>query len=226
MEITWLGHAAFLIEGNDRVAVDPFLTGNPAASISSEKVSCDIVCVTHGHSDHVGDTIEIAKRNNAKVLAIVELANYLEKAGCDTVGFNIGGSVVVHKTKVSMTLAIHSSGAEAPGLEGAAGAPAGFVIDSGRTVFIAGDTALFGDMRLIGELFSIDVAILPIGGFYTMDIIQAAKAVELLAPKMVIPMHYNTWPPIEADPELFKSEVANISSAEVEILKPGESISL
>jgi len=208
------------------IVIDPFLTDNPSASTTPDKVSCDIVCVTHGHGDHVGDAVAIAKKNNAKILTMVELASHFEKAGCEAIGFNIGGSVTVGNTKVTMTQAVHSCGADAPGLEGGAGVPAGFVIESGKTVYHAGDTALFGDMALIGMLHPLDVALLPIGGFYTMDAVQAAKAVEMLKPKIAVPMHYNTWPPIKADPEQFKLEVSKVSKAQVRILKPGESFSI
>ena len=226
MEITWLGHSAFLIKGKNKILIDPFLTGNPMASTTHDKISCDVICVTHGHEDHVGDTVAIAKKNKAKVLAIVELAEHFEKAGCETIGFNIGGSVNIGETKVAMTHAIHSSGADAPGLEGAAGAPVGFAIESEKIVYHSGDTALFSDMALIGSLYHPDVAMLPIGGYFTMDVMQAVIAVELIKPKIVIPMHYNTWPPIKTDPQKFKSEVDNISKTQVKILKPGESFTL
>lgn len=226
MKITWLGHSAFLIEGRNRIAIDPFLTGNPLAATTPDKVQCDLICVTHGHSDHVGDAVSIAKKNKAKILTMVELAGILEKSGCDVTGFNIGGSVKIGETTVTMTSATHSSGADEQGFEGAAGTPAGFVIESGNTVYHAGDTGLFGDMSLIGELYPIDVALLPIGGFYTMDVVQAAKAVELLRPKMAIPMHFNTWPPIKADPAAFKSLVEKKTKTLVKILKPGESLTV
>ena len=226
MEITWLGHSAFLINGFNSIVVDPFLLENPSAEITPDKVVCDIVCVTHGHSDHVGDAVSISKRNKAPILSIVELSSTFDKVGCQTVGFNIGGSVTIKDTKVTMTAAVHSCGADADGMEGAAGSPAGFVIESGETVYHAGDTALFGDMALIGEMHQIDVALLPIGGFYTMDAYQAAKAVELLKPKMAIPMHYNTWGPIQADPKVFKSEVERRCKTQVRILDPGQSVKI
>lgn len=226
MKLTWLGHSAFLIEGNDKIVIDPFLKGNPMAATTPENISCDIICVTHGHGDHLGDAVQIAKKNKAKILAMVELAGLLEKAGCDAIGFNIGGSVKISKTNVTMTNAIHSTGTEEEGFRGAAGTPAGFVIESGRAVYHAGDTGLFGDMRLIGEMHPLDVALLPIGGFYTMDVRQATKAVELLRPKKVIPMHFNTWPPINADPAEFKKLVEKNGETEVVILKPGDSLSI
>lgn len=226
LKITWLGHSAFLIEGRNRILVDPFLTGNPMAAMTADKVQCDLICVTHGHGDHVGDAVSIAKKNRAKILAMVELANIFEKSGCDVIGFNIGGSVKIGETTVTMTAATHSSGADEQGFEGAAGTPTGFVIDSGNTVYHAGDTGLFGDMSLIGELYPLDLALLPIGGFYTMDVVQAAKAVALLKPKLAIPMHFNTWPPIKADPAAFKSLVEKNTKTQVRILKPGETLIL
>lgn len=226
MEITWLGHSAFLIDGYNKIAVDPFLIDNPSTDTTPDEITCDIICVTHGHSDHVGDAVSISKRNKAPILSIVELSGFFDKVGCQTVGFNIGGSVKVKDTKITMTAAVHSSGAEANGLEGAAGAPAGFIIESGQTVYHAGDTALFGDMALIGEMHQIDVALLPIGGFFTMDAFHAAKAVELLKPKIAIPMHYNTWGPIQADPKVFKSEVEKRCKTQVRILDPGQSVKI
>lgn len=226
VNITWIGHSAFLIEGHDRILVDPFLINNPSTDVTPDQLSCDMVCVTHGHSDHVGDAVAIAKRQKIPVLSIVELSGYFDKMKCQTVGFNIGGSVKVRGTKVTMTQAVHSSGADVEGLEGAAGAPTGFVIESGGTIYHAGDTALFGDMALIGSMHRIDVALLPIGGFFTMDATQAAKAVELLRPKIAIPMHYNTWPPIKADPSLFKQLVEKNTETKVRILDPGQSIAI
>lgn len=174
----------------------------------------------------VGDAVSISKRNKAPILSIVELSGFFDKVGCKTVGFNIGGSVTVRNTKVTMTAAVHSSGADADGLEGAAGAAVGFVIESGRTVYHAGDTALFGDMALIGEMHQLDVALLPIGGYFTMDSIHAAKAVELLKPKIAIPMHYNTWGPIQTDPAVFKSEVEKRCKTQVRIIDPGQSVTI
>jgi len=226
LQITWLGHSAFLIQGNDAIVVDTFLIDNPSTEMTPDLVKCDIVCVTHGHSDHIGDAVSISKRNKAPILSIVELSSFFDKVGCQTVGFNIGGTVKIRNSKITMTTAVHSCGAEADGLEGAAGSPAGFIIESGMTVYHAGDTALFGDMALIGEMHKIDVALLPIGGFFTMDAHHAAKAVELLKPRIAIPMHYNTWGPIEADPTIFKSEVEKRCSTQVRILDPGQTANI
>lgn len=223
MRLTWLGHSAFLIEGNDRILVDPFIQDNPASPVTPDEISCDLVCVTHGHGDHSGDAVNIAKRNGASVLAVFELANHFGSQGCEVIGPNIGGTCRFGDSRISMTRADHSAGTEAEGMMGAAGVATGLVIESGKTVYHSGDTALFGDMRLIGEMFDLDAAMLPIGGFYTMDAVQAAKAVGMLKPRVAIPMHYNTWPPIETDPEIFRAEVSKLADAEVRILKPGES---
>lgn len=224
MRITWLGHAAFLIEGRDRVLVDPFLTGNPKASTTPDKVDCDIVCVTHGHGDHLGDTVPIARRTGAVCASIVEMSTYLERTEVKAVGFNLGGTVKIRDTDITMVPAFHSSSIGAPGLEFSAAMAVGLVIDSGKTVYHAGDTCVFGDMKLIGEMYKPEIALLPIGGFYTMDPRQAAMAVKLLKPKKVIPMHYGTWPPIEQDPKEFARLVKKVSDAKVLVMNPGESL--
>ena len=224
MKITMLGHSAFLLEGKDRVLVDPFLTGNPMASTSADEVDCDIICVTHGHSDHLGDAVDIARRTGAVIASIIELSNWLEKTGVKSVGFNMGGTAVIKNTKVTMVPAFHSSSIGAPGLEFSAAMAVGMVIDSGRVVYHAGDTCVFGDMKLIRELYKPDVALLPIGGFFTMDPKQAAMATALISPKIAIPMHYGTWPLIEQDPKEFERLAKKSSKAKIVILKPGESL--
>jgi len=216
-----------LIEGRDRILIDPFLTGNPMASISADKVECDIICVTHGHMDHLGDAVNIARRTGATIAAILEMSHYLEKLGVKSVGFNLGGTTKIRDTSITMVQALHSSSIGAPGLEFSAAMPVGMVIESGKVVYHAGDTSVFGDMKLIGELYKPDVALLPIGGFFTMDPKQAALAVKLIRPKTVIPMHYNTWDPIKVDPRDFQAMVKKSSkSVKVAILKPGEALDL
>jgi L-ascorbate metabolism protein UlaG (beta-lactamase superfamily) len=222
MKIKYLGHSAFLLEGNDKVLIDPMLSGNPGAPISADKVDCDIICVTHGHGDHLGDAVEIARRTGAEVACIVEMSDYLEKCGVKGVGFNMGGTAKIKHTKITMVPAFHSSSIGAPGLEFSAAMPVGMVIDSGKVVYHAGDTCVFGDMKLIGEMYKPDVALLPIGGFYTMDPSQAAIATSLVNPKIVVPMHYNTWPPIKQDPKEFEKLVKKLSKAKVEIMKAGD----
>jgi L-ascorbate metabolism protein UlaG (beta-lactamase superfamily) len=222
MEVTWLGHAAFLLEGDDRVLVDPFLTGNPAAAISAEEVDCDLVCVTHAHADHFGDAIAIASRLDVPLVTIYEISVVAEAQGVEAVGMNVGGSTTVGNTRITMTHAVHSSCFVGNGKVEAGGSPAGFIIDSGARVYHAGDTGVFGDMALIGELYQPELALLPIGDFYTMGLLEATKAAELLAVHRVIPMHYNTFPAIEQDPQAFRASVSEKTRSEVVVLAPGE----
>ncbi|MGD9963144.1 MAG: metal-dependent hydrolase [Thermoplasmata archaeon] len=222
MKIQWLGHSAFLLHGKNKVLIDPFLTGNPKAAVRPEEVDCDIICVTHGHIDHLGDAVAIARRTGAEVACIVEMSLYLERCSIKATGFNIGGTAKIKDTKISMVPAFHSSSIGAPGLEFSAAMPTGMVIDSGKVVYHAGDTSVFGDMKLVGEMYGPYVALLPIGGFYTMDPAGAALATKLISPKMVIPMHYNTWPAIEQDPKEFEKLVRKQSKAKVRIMVPGE----
>lgn len=225
MKITWLGHAAFLIEGRDRILIDPFLTGNPKASVEHDKVECDIICVTHGHADHLGDTVEIARRTGATVASIVEMSDFIEKCDVKSVGFNLGGTAKVRDSEMTMVPAFHSSSIGAPGLEFSAAMAVGLVIDTGKPIYHAGDTCVFGDMALIGNMYKPEVALLPIGGFFTMDPRQAALATSLISPKVVVPMHYGTWEPIEQDPKEFERLVNDSSPVtEVVILEPGESL--
>ena len=224
MKITWLGHSAFLLEGKDRILIDPFLTGNPKASTTADKVDCDIICVTHGHGDHLGDAVAIARRTDAVLASIVEMSDWFEKLGVKSVGFNMGGTAKVKHTSITMVPAFHSSSIAAPGLEFSAAMAVGMVINSGRVVYHAGDTCVFSDMKLIGELYKPDVALLPIGGFFTMDPKQAAMAASFVKAKYVIPMHYGTWPPIEQDPKEFERLTKKLSKSKVVVLKPGESL--
>lgn len=226
MKVTWLGHAAFLLEGENRVLVDPFLTGNPAAVKKPEEVECDIVCVTHAHADHYGDVEEVAKRNGAPIVGIFEVATRAQARGSKVIGMNIGGSTKVKNTRITMTNAIHSSCFVGNGTIEAGGSPAGYIIDSGSRVYHSGDTAVFGDMQLIGELYEPELALLPIGDFYTMGPMEAAKAVELLGVERAIPMHYNTFDVIQQDPGRFKDLVAKRTDSAVVVLDPGESYGL
>ncbi len=226
LKVTWLGHAAFLLEGEDRVLVDPFLEGNPVAAKEPEGVECDIVCVTHAHADHYGDAEEVAKRNGVPIVGIFEVATRAQARGSQVIGMNIGGSTKVKNTRITMTNAIHSSCFVGDGIVEAGGSPAGYVIDSGSVVYHAGDTGVFGDMQLIGELYQPELALLPIGDFYTMGPMEASKAVELLGVKRAIPMHYNTFDVIRQDPRRFKEMVAKRTDAEVTVLNPGGSYGL
>ena len=225
VKITWLGHAAFLIEGRDKVLVDPFLTGNPKASIPGDKVECDLICVTHGHADHLGDALDIARRTGAPIASIVEMSMYIERCDLESTGFNLGGTVRMGNTDITMVPAFHSSSIGAPGLEFSAAMPVGLVIDSGKPVYHAGDTCVFSDMKLIGELYKPEVALLPTGGFFTMDPKQAALATSLIRPRTVVPMHYGTWEPIDSDPKEFERLVREVApDVEVAILEPGQSL--
>jgi L-ascorbate metabolism protein UlaG (beta-lactamase superfamily) len=222
MDIRFLGHACFeLSDGETRVLVDPFLTGNPKAAVEASEVEPTHIFLTHGHPDHWGDIVDIAKRTAAQCVAIVELANELGDKGVENVADpNLGGTVEFEGGWVRLVPAWHTS--TTPG--GTVNTPAGLVIGmGGKTVYHLGDTALFSDLRLVGERDSIDAALMCIGGHYTMDRHDAVKAAELVGAGTVIPCHYDTFPPIETDAEAFKTDV---ESSEVVILQPGESHSL
>lgn len=227
VKITWLGHSAFLFEAEKKVLIDPFITGNPKAPCGPESLNPDIIAVTHGHSDHLGDTIEIGKRVGCRIISIHEVANFIKSKEVFAEGMNKGGTVNVEGVSFTMTEALHSSSIEASSFGFDGGCPAGFVIGmGGHSIYHAGDTGVFGDMRLISELYEPDIALLPIGDKFTMGIREAVKAVELLRPKIVIPMHYGTFDVIDQDPEEFKRAVEAKGETEVIIMKPGEPIEL
>ncbi len=226
MKITWLGHSAFLIEGSKKVLVDPFITGNDKAPVKPDDVDCDIIAVTHGHGDHLGDAIFISKRKNVPVVAIYELAEYINSKGATAIGMNFSGTYEHEGVKLTMVPALHSSGITESEFMHSGGLPAGFIIEmDGKTVYHAGDTGLFGDMKIIGELYTPDVALLPVGGLFTMDTRLATIAAKWLKPKVVIPMHYNTWPPIEANPEDMRDDLER-EGIDLVILEPGQSYEL
>ena len=225
MILKFLGHACFSLEFNDtKIIVDPYLKGNPQAVISPDKVTCDWVLVSHGHGDHLGDTVEIAKKNNATIITIPELATYCAVKGVKTHGLYIGGKRSFGNFTVKLTLALHGSSIGTNPIE-YLGQPCGFLIFAeGKTIYYAGDTGIFGDMELIGRLHPIDLAVLPIGDNFTMGPEDALEAVKLLKPKQVIPVHYNTWDLIKQDPEQFKAEVEAKAGVPVKVLRPGDTL--
>ncbi len=224
--IRWLGHAAMALEtGGYKILIDPFFTGNPAATITADQAEADFILVSHGHGDHVGDTIAIAQRTGATVVCNFEISQWLQKQGVAQLhGQQHGGGFNHAFGRVKLTLAFHGSMLP-DGANG--GNPCGFLIytKDGKKIYHAADTGLFGDMRLIGEE-GIDLAILPIGDNYTMGPDDAVRAVKLIQPKKVIPIHYNTWPVIAQDAEAWAKRVRQETSAEAIVLKPGEEIAL
>jgi L-ascorbate metabolism protein UlaG (beta-lactamase superfamily) len=224
VDIRFLGHACFeLTEGDTRVLIDPFLTGNPKAPVAAADVDPTHIFLTHGHADHYGDIEDIAKRTGAQVVAIVEIANELGDAGVETVSDpNMGGTIEFDDVWVRLVPAWHTSTTP----KGIANVPAGMVIGlGGKVVYHLGDTALFSDLRLVGERDALDVALMCIGGHYTMDRHDAVKAAELVGAATVIPCHYDTFPPVETDAAAFKADVESQTSSKVAILQPGESFS-
>jgi L-ascorbate metabolism protein UlaG (beta-lactamase superfamily) len=222
MQVTWLGHATFLLEdGDTKLLVDPFLSGNPKASCAADDIECDVILQTHGHGDHYGeDTISIAKRTGATVLAIVEVANEITSKGVENVvDPNIGGTVTFDWGWVKLMPAWHTGTTP----DGTVHTPAGLLISfGGKLIYVLGDTALFSDLALAKRAGKIDLAIVPIGGHYTMDRHDAVAAVDLVDPFQVIPSHYDTFPPIETDAAQFQADVAAQTTARCIVLDPGE----
>jgi L-ascorbate metabolism protein UlaG (beta-lactamase superfamily) len=220
MNIRFLGHSCFeLSEGNTTVLIDPFLTGNPKAAISADDANATTILLSHGHGDHIGDTVAIAKRTGAPVVAIVELANELGAEGVTVHDPNLGGTVKFDWGWVKLVPAWHTSTTP----KGTVNTPAGLLVNFGdRLIYHLGDTCLFSDMALISRPTPIDVALMCIGGHYTMDRIDGVEAAKLIGAKTVIPCHYNTFPPIETDAEAFKSDVESATDSKVVILDSGE----
>jgi L-ascorbate metabolism protein UlaG (beta-lactamase superfamily) len=224
--LTWLGHAAFRVDtaGGKRVYVDPFLNGNPKCpSSETTPERADIVAVTHGHVDHVGDTVAIAQQHGATVVAQVELGGWLGKQGAANVtAGNKGGTAEVDGLKFTFTNAFHSSSTPDGGY---GGEPCGIVLETedGKKIYFAGDTCVFGDMQLIGRIYEPDLAVLPIGDFYTMGPREAAVALELLGAKRCVPCHWGTFPALTGTPD----EVAKLApNVQIERIEPGESVTV
>jgi L-ascorbate metabolism protein UlaG (beta-lactamase superfamily) len=218
MQLTWLGHSCVLLSGSQKVLIDPFIEG-----WSVVETQPDIVAVTHGHDDHMGEAVRL----NKKTVAITEIARYLRKKGLYAEGMNIGGTIMVDGVSFTMTPALHSTSIEEAGPGFSGGAAAGFVIGmDGMKVYHAGDTGLFSDMKLIGELYHPDVALLPVGGRFTMGVAEAMIAANFIGAKTVIPIHYNTWDKITAEPFTLKSAVERTTDIRVTVLRPGETINV
>lgn len=227
MNVTYHGHSVVSIETNDgtKLLIDPFITGNPLTDLKVTDVKADYVLITHGHNDHVGDMVAIAKQNQATVIAIPEIIHYATLQGVEqSHPMNIGGSFTFPFGQVKMVFAQHSSGYESNGDTVYMGEPAGFVIQAdGKTLYHAGDTAYFSDLSLLGEDFDIDVAFLPIGDNFTMGIKDSVKASRVIRAKCVVPMHYNTFPVIQQDPVAF---VQQLPTGVGKVMEVGETLAI
>jgi L-ascorbate metabolism protein UlaG (beta-lactamase superfamily) len=225
VDIRFLGHSCFeLTEGDTRVLMDPFLTGNPKAAASHGELEPTHIFLTHGHPDHYGDIVDIAKRTGAQVVTIAEIAGELGEAGVENLSDpNMGGTVEFDDVWVRLVPAWHTSTTP----NGTVSVPAGMVVGlGGKVVYHLGDTALFSDLRLVGERNPVDVALMCIGGHYTMDRHDAVAAAELVGATTIIPCHYDTFPPVETDSKAFKADVESKTSSKVELLQPGETFSV
>jgi L-ascorbate metabolism protein UlaG (beta-lactamase superfamily) len=227
VRITWLGHATFRVHtpGGKTVIIDPWVMGNPACPQAEKKLSnVDVLLCTHGHFDHIGDAVEIAKQHNPKVVGVFELCSWMQKKGVKQIApMNKGGTQQVGDIRVTMVHADHSCGIDDDGQIIYGGEPCGYVIEfeNGLRLYHSGDTAVFGDMRIIHELYDPRIAMLPIGDHFTMGPREAAYACSLLRPHVVIPMHFGTFPALTGTPAKLREEIAD-AGVEVHALKPGE----
>lgn len=224
--LTYLGHSAVKLHNSSyTLLIDPFITGNPVAPITVEEINtCDYILVTHGHRDHLGDTVALAKRLKCTVIATWELAAYLEAMGIAVHPMSAGGSHEFPFGKVKMTIAFHGCGGDkmSDGSTPPPNTPIGYVIAfDKKIIYHAGDTALFSDMKLIGERFKIDVACLPIGDNFTMDVEDAARANEFLGAERCVPIHFNTWDLIKADSKAFEYKIRK-QGKKCSVLEPGD----
>jgi L-ascorbate metabolism protein UlaG (beta-lactamase superfamily) len=226
MKVSYHGHSVVQINSNGKtILIDPFITGNSLTDLKVEEVKPDVIILSHGHNDHVGDTVKLAKKHNALVIANADLTTFLSWQGVNTHGMNIGGSYQFDFGKVKLTQAFHGSGYVTENKEIIyCGMPTGILfMNEGKTIYHAGDTGLFSDMSLIGKQHPIDLAFLPIGDNFTMGPEDAAYAAKLLKPKMVVPIHFNTFPPIKQDPNKF---VEMLEDKNGKVLHPGEALEL
>lgn len=227
MRITWLGHSAFQIvtDKDLHILIDPFLTENPSCPCSLDQIQADVICITHGHHDHFGDSLELARRDGSLVICIHELAKYLECQDIEAVGMNMGGTVEANGIRVTMVNSNHSSDLDFLEGMGPGGSSCGYILEleDGMKIYHSGDTGIFGDMKtVIRDIYRPHLALLPIGDRFTMGPREAEIAVGWLEVDVVIPMHYNTFPVIEQDPQGFKEDVESSTGATVVVLKPGE----
>jgi L-ascorbate metabolism protein UlaG (beta-lactamase superfamily) len=220
MDVRFLGHACFtLSDGDTTVLIDPFLTGNPNAAVTADEVDATTLLLTHGHADHVGDTVAIGKRTGAPLVAITELAGELGEEGLEVVDCNLGGTATFDWGWAKLVPAWHTSTTP----KGTVNTPAGLLINFQDTiVYHLGDTALFSDLQLVGKRHPIDIALICIGGHYTMDRHDAVDAADFVGAKTIIPCHYNTFPPIETDAAAFQTDVEKALDATVVVLEPGQ----
>jgi L-ascorbate metabolism protein UlaG (beta-lactamase superfamily) len=226
-KITWLGHAGFLIvtPAGTVILIDPWITTNPKTPPSLKTFGrVDVILLTHGHPDHFADVVDLAAKHKPQIVAMYEIAGWLESHGVqNTMPMSKGGTQKVHDIEVTMVHAIHSSSIEEGGKHVYAGEPAGLIVrlPGGLTIYHAGDTCVFGDMKLIAEMYTPALAMLPIGDLYTMGPREAAVAIRLLGVKHVVPMHYGTFPLLTGTPEALKEQTLEIKDLEIHVMQPG-----